>query len=134
MTGINISIIAHKLAVDPKVNPIKQKWRKFTSERNQIINEEVQESSEESYGSISEIPIIVSQYGCVMKKNGKWRVCIDYCDLNKSCPKDLFPLPHIDTMVDATAGHELLKFMDAFSGYNQIKMDPGDQEKTAFIN
>ena len=53
--------------------------------------------------------------------------------LNKACPKDSFPLPHIDMLVDATAGHELLSFMDAFSGYNQILMHPDDQEKTAFI-
>ena len=69
----------------------------------------------------------------VRKKNGKWRVCIDFTDLNKACPKDSFPLPHIDTMVDATAGHELLSFMDVYSGYNQILMHPADQEKTSFI-
>ena len=69
----------------------------------------------------------------VKKKNGKWRVCIDFSDLNKACPKDPFPLPHIDQMVDATAGFELLSFMDAFSGYNQILMHPNDQEKTAFV-
>ncbi|KAJ9536516.1 hypothetical protein OSB04_un000310 [Centaurea solstitialis] len=69
----------------------------------------------------------------VQKKNGKWRVCIDFTDLNKACPKDPFPLPHIDAMVDATAGHELLTFMDAYSGYNQILMHTEDQEKTAFM-
>ena len=60
-------------------------------------------------------------------------MCIDFTDLNKACPKDSFPLPHIDMLVDAMAGHELLSFMDAFSGYNQILMHPDDQEKTAFI-
>ena len=53
----------------------------------------------------------------VQKKNGKWRVCVDYTDLNKVCPKDPFPLPRIDSMVDATAGHEMLTFMDASSGF-----------------
>ena len=53
--------------------------------------------------------------------------------MNKACPKDSFPLPHIDMMVDATADHELLNFMDAFSGYNQILMHPEDQEKTFFV-
>ena len=67
------------------------------------------------------------------KKNDKWRVCIDFTDLNKACPKNSFPHPHIDMLVDATADHELLSFMDAFSGYNQILMHPDDQEKTAFI-
>ncbi|KAJ9543906.1 hypothetical protein OSB04_023613 [Centaurea solstitialis] len=69
----------------------------------------------------------------VQKKNGKWRVCIDFTDLNKACPKDPFSLSHIDAMVDATAGHELLTFMDAYSGYNQILMHTDDQEKTAFM-
>ncbi|KAI3678508.1 hypothetical protein L6452_37803 [Arctium lappa] len=69
----------------------------------------------------------------VQKKNGKWRVCIDFTDLNKACPKDPFPLPHIDSMVDATAGHELLTFMDAYSGYNQILMHSDDQKKIAFV-
>ena len=67
------------------------------------------------------------------KKNGKWRVRIDFTDLNKACPKDSFPLPHIDMLVDATAGQELVSFMDAFWGYNQILMHPVNQEKTAFI-
>ena len=69
----------------------------------------------------------------VKKANGKWRLCIDFTDISKACPKDNFPLPRIDLVVDATAGHELLSFMDAFSGYNQISMDPGDQENTSFI-
>lgn len=67
------------------------------------------------------------------KKNGKWRVCIDFTDLNKAFPKDSFPLPHIERLVEATVGHQLLSFMDAFSGYNQILMRPDDQEKMAFI-
>ena len=69
----------------------------------------------------------------VKKVNGKWRMCVDFMDLNKACPKDSFPLPMIDQLVDSTAGHKLLMFMDVFSGYNQIKMAEEDQEKTAFI-
>ena len=53
--------------------------------------------------------------------------------INKACPKDSYPLPHIDQLVDSTAGHKLLSFMDAFSGYNQIRMDEADQEKTSFV-
>ena len=59
----------------------------------------------------------------VKKANGKWRMCLDFANLNKACPKDSYPLPRIDTVVDSTAGHQLLSFMDAFSGYNQIKME-----------
>ena len=65
----------------------------------------------------------------VRKKNGKPRVCINFTDLNKAC----FPFPQIDMLVDATAGHELLRFMDAYSGYSQIMMHPDDQEKTSFF-
>ena len=60
-------------------------------------------------------------------------MCVNFTDLNKACPKDSFPLPRIDQLVDLTTGHKLLTFMDAFSGYNQKVMDEADQEKTSFI-
>ena len=69
----------------------------------------------------------------VKKASGKWRMCVDFTDLNKACPKDSFPLPRIDQLVDSTAGHKLLMIMDAFSGYNQIRLTKEDQKKTAFI-
>lgn len=69
----------------------------------------------------------------VPKSNGQWRMCIDFKDLNKAYPKDFFPLPKIDKMVDATARHELLTLMDAYSGYNQISRFSPDREKTSFI-
>ena len=69
----------------------------------------------------------------VKKANGKWRMCVDFTDLKKTCTKDSFPLSRIDQLVDSTVGHKLLTFMDAFSGYNQIKMTKEDQEKTTFI-
>jgi len=86
-------------------------------------------------GSIREVkyPNWLANPAVVKHKNGKWRVCIDFTDLNKVCPKDSFPLPLIDRLVEATAGHGLLSSMAAFSGYNQIVMRPNDQEKTAFI-
>ncbi|KAG9446513.1 hypothetical protein H6P81_012641 [Aristolochia fimbriata] len=68
----------------------------------------------------------------VKKKTGQIRVCVDFRDLNKACPKDYFPLPITELMVDATTGHEALSFMDGSSGYNQIRMDPKDEELTAF--
>ena len=69
----------------------------------------------------------------VKKANGKWRMCVDFTDLNKAFPKDSYPLPRIDQLVDSTAGYQLLSFINAFSGYNQIKMDETDQEKKSFI-
>ena len=69
----------------------------------------------------------------VKKSNRKWRMCIDFTYLNRACPKDSYPLPRIDTLVDSTGRHELPSFMDTFSSYNQIKMNEEDQEKTSFI-
>ena len=69
----------------------------------------------------------------VKKASEKWRVCVDFTNLNKACLKDSYPLPWIDTLVDSTARNQLLSFMDAFLGYNQIKMEEVDQEKTSFV-
>ena len=69
----------------------------------------------------------------VPKKDGKVRMCVDYRDLNRASPKDDFPLPHIDILVDNTAQHKVFSFMDGFSGYNQIKVAPEDMEKTTFV-
>ena len=69
----------------------------------------------------------------VKKANKKWRMYVDFTDLNKACPKDSYPLPRINTLVDSTARNQLLSFMDAFSSYNQIKMEKTDQEKTSFM-
>ena len=69
----------------------------------------------------------------VKKANGKLRMCVDFMDLNKAYPKDSYPFPLIDTLVDLTARHQLLSFMDAFSSYNQIIMEEADQEKTSFV-
>lgn len=68
----------------------------------------------------------------VQKKDGKVRMCVDYRDLNRASPKEDFPLPNIDILVDNTAGHGVFSLMDGFSGYNLIKMAEQDQEKTAF--
>ena len=80
-----------------------------------------------------EYPKWLANVVLVKKANGKWRLCIYFTDVNRACPKDSFPLPRINLIVDVTAGYELLSFMDAFSGYNQISMDLDDQEKTSFV-
>lgn len=69
----------------------------------------------------------------VWKTKDKWRMCVDFSNLNKACPNDSFPLPRMYQLVDATVGHKLLSLMDAYSGYNQIRMHPVDQESTSFI-
>ena len=69
----------------------------------------------------------------VKKASGKWMMCMDFTNLNKACPKDSYPFPGVDVLVDSTARHQLLSFMDAFLGYNQIRMHEADQEKTSFV-
>ena len=69
----------------------------------------------------------------VTKKDGKVCICVDYMDFNRASPKDDFPLPHIDVLVDNTAQHKVFYFMDGFSDYNKIKMAPEDMEKNTFV-
>ena len=69
----------------------------------------------------------------VKKKNGKWCVCVDFMDLNKACLKDPFSMPKIDQLVNATFGHPILSFLDAFQGYHQIALAPENKENTSFI-
>ena len=126
MPGIDPSIIVHKLNVNPDSSPIRQKKRVFAQERDKAVAEEVRKLLEA--GFIREVYYAdwLANVVMVRKNNGKWRMCVNFTDLNRACPKDSYPLPQIDTLVDSTARHELLSFMDAFSAYNQIKMKEED--------
>ena len=133
MLGISPRVIEHKLNVNPEKKPVQQKLRVFAPKRNQAIMNEINKLL--SAGFIREMyyPEWLANVDLVKKANGKWRMSMDFTDLNKACPKDSFPLPRINQLVDSIAGHKLLTFMDAFWGYNQIKMVEEDQEKTTFI-
>ena len=86
-------------------------------------------------GAIKEVfyPDWLANTVVVKKKSGKWRVCVDFTDLNKTCPKDPFPMLKIDQLVDATVGHPRMSFLDAFQDYHQIPLALDNQEKTAFV-
>ena len=87
-------------------------------------------------GAIEEVffyPEWLANTVVVKKKSGKWRVCVDFMDLNKACPKDPFPMPKIDQLVDAPIGHPRMSFLDAFQGYHQIPLALDDQKKIAFV-
>ena len=133
MGGIYPTVITHRLNTSQSFKPVKQKRRSFAAERQKAINKEVGKLLQA--GAIKEVeyPERLANVVFVKKSNGKWRLCIDFTDINKACPKDNFPLPRIDLIVDAIAGHELLSFMHAFSDYKQISMDPDDQENTLFV-
>ncbi|XP_013725779.1 uncharacterized protein LOC106429577 [Brassica napus] len=128
--GIDPAITTHELNVDPTFKPIRQKRRKLGPDRSNAVNKEVDRLL--GAGSIAEVryPEWLANPVVIKKKNG---TAILSPDLNKACPKDSYPLPNIDLLVESTAGNEMLTFMDAFSGYNQIMMHPDDREKTAFI-
>ncbi|RVX04167.1 Transposon Ty3-I Gag-Pol polyprotein [Vitis vinifera] len=98
-----------------------------------IVKEEIQKQLSVGFISVVEVSRWLSNVVPVPKKDGKVRVCVDFRDLNKASPKDDFPLPHIDLLVDGTAGHSMLSFMDGFSGYNQILMASEDMEKTPLL-
>ena len=95
--------------------------------------EEIQKQLSVGFLSMVEYPEWLAKVVHVPKKDGKVRVCVDFRDLNKVSPKDDFPLPHIDKLVDSTAGHSMLSFMDRFFGDNQILMALEDMEKTYLL-
>ena len=99
-----------------------QKRRCFNQKRYKAINGEVEKLLKVGFIQKVNYSEWISNVGLVKKTNGKWRMYVDFTDLNKACQKNSFPLPKIDQLVDSTVGHGLLSFMDAFSGYNQIPM------------
>ncbi|KAK4410120.1 Transposon Ty3-G Gag-Pol polyprotein [Sesamum angolense] len=128
---ISPDVITHKLSVNPSAKPIKQKKRMFGAERSQATKEEVDKMLQAGYIRPVQYPEWLANVVLVPKLNGKWRLCIDFTDSNKVCPKDPFPLPRIDILVDSTSGCEMLSFLDAYQGYNQIPLAPEDQKKRA---
>ncbi|KAM2040080.1 hypothetical protein ACFX16_034059 [Malus domestica] len=142
MPGISPDIICHRLSIDPKAKPVRQKRRSYDTKRYKAMKAEVEKLK--GIGFVREVnyPTWVANIVLVKKNPTKeslllqkvlWRMCVDYTDLNKGCLKDNFPLPLIDRFIDSTAGCELLSFMDAYSGYNQILMNPPNQEHITFI-
>ena len=97
----------------------------FAQERDKVIAEEVQKLLEANF--IREVYYLdwLANVVMVKKTNEKWRMCVNFTNLNRACPKDSYSFSRIDTLVDLTMRHQLLSFMDAFLGYNQIKMEKG---------
>ena len=119
MPGIDPKMACHKLHVDPAAKPVIQKRRHFAPERVAIIEAEIDKLLEAGFIEKVAHSAWLANVVLVMKnEKGKWRVCVDYTDLNKACPKDPYPVPRIDLLVDSTSGNQLLSFLDAYSGYN----------------
>jgi hypothetical protein len=133
MPGIPREVIEHHLKIHPDARPVRQKPCKQSIERQNFIREQVRKLLQA--GFIEEVyhPVWLANPVVVPKANGKLRMCIDYTNLNKACPKDPYPLPRIDQIVDSTSGCDLLSFIDAYSGFHQIKMARDDRKHTAFV-
>ena len=110
--AVNPEFIVHKLNVDPSFPPKKQKSRRASKEHVDAVNLEVQRLKEARVIREIFFPRWLVNTIVVKKKNGKWRVYVDFTDLNKACPKDPFPMPKIDQLVDATYGHLRISFLD----------------------
>ncbi|GAA0184006.1 hypothetical protein LIER_31320 [Lithospermum erythrorhizon] len=133
MPGIDISVALHKLHVDFMYVPIKQKKRTFNDEKNQAVRAKVELLLKANAIHELQFPKWIANVVLVKKPNGTWRMCTDFTNLNKACPKDFYPLPCLGRLVDGSAGHKVFDFMDASRGYHQIKMYSKDEEKTDFI-
>ena len=132
--GIDPDFIWHHLNVNPSITLKKQSPRRRPSrEHAKAIRGEVMKLKRA--GAIKEVFYLewLANTVVVKKKNEKWRVCVDFMDLNKACPKDPFPMPRIDQLVDAITGHPWMSFLDAFQGYHQIPLALEDQEKITFV-
>jgi len=133
MPGIDPDFLCHRLTMDTKVRPVCQRRRKLNEERRLVIQEEMKKLLNVSQIKEIQYPKWLANVVLVKKANGKWRMCVDFTNLNKVCPKDSYPLPSINALVDSASGCRMLSFLDAFSGYNQIKMYPRDECKTTFM-
>ena len=133
MLGVPRGLAEHRLRLDPKVKPVKENLRRSSVKKCEAIGEEIARLLAAEF--IREVfhsewlanPVLVP------KKDKSCRMCIDFKHLNQACTKDHFPLPHIDQKVDSTTGCECMSFLDAYSGYHQIRMYGPDEIKTAFI-
>ena len=133
MPGIDPSVACHHLTVHPSASAVAQRRRRQSPEKSEAAEKAVKDLLEANFISEAKYTTWLSNIVLVKKSNGKWRMCVDYTDLNRACPKDAYPLPNIDMLVDNSAGFKLLSFMDAYSGYNQIPMADEDKKKTAFM-
>ena len=133
MLEIDPKFMSHQLSVFLRARPVAPERRRMSQDKALTVQEQFQSILD--VGFIREIvyPTWLSNVIMVKKSNGKWRMCVDYSDLNKACPKDPYLLPSIDGLVDAASEYRFLSFMNAYLWYNQIPIHLCDKEKTTFI-
>ena len=131
--GVDPNFTYHHLNVNSSITPRKQPPRSSSKEHSDAVKEKVVKLK--CARAIKEMFYLewLANTVVVKKKNKKWRVCVDFTDLNKACPKDPFSIARIDQSVDAMVGHPWMSFLNAFQGYHQIPLALADQEKTVFV-
>ena len=132
MPGLDPGLVVHALNMDPGVKPVIQPTRVFHTDVETQITQEVKKLLAAGFIKPIQHPKWLSNVAPIKKKNGQIYCCVDFHNLNKACPKDEFPLPNIDLLIDSAAGSSMFSFMDGYSGYNQIRMAAKNAEKTAF--
>jgi hypothetical protein len=132
LQGVDRDIIEHTLETDEKITLKKQKLRKMSEEKVKAVEAEVQRLQDAKV-IIEVMPVWLANTVPVKKKNGEWRMCVDFTDLKKACKKDDFPLERLDKIVDDAANSKMLSLLDMLSGYHQITVRREDEEKTSFI-
>jgi hypothetical protein len=133
MPGIPKEVIEHHLKINPDAKLVSQKPQRQSVERQDFIRKEVRKLLDANFIEEVHHPVWLANPVIVLKANGKLRMCIDYTSLNKACPKDPYPLPRIDQIVDSTSECDLLSFLDAYSSFHQIQMSRQDRKHTAFV-
>jgi len=133
LSCVDPQVPVQKLSIHKEARYVSQKKRKLGDKRRLAVKVEVEKLLDVGFIAEAHYMTWLANVVLVKKASGKWWICVDYTDLNKACPKDLYPLPSIDRLVDSAAGNKVLNFLDAYSGYNQIPMAPSDMIKTAFI-
>jgi hypothetical protein len=130
MLGIDPEIVIHEIKTYPDAKPVQQRLRPVHPRKVAAIKLEVEKLLKAGFIYSVALTDWVSNLVPIDKKQGTIRVCVDYRDINKACPKDNFPTPFVDQIVNDCAGSEIFSLMDGFSGYNQINIVPEDQHKT----
>jgi hypothetical protein len=133
LQGVDKDIIEHALETDERIFTKKQKLRKMSKEKVKAVEAEVQRLQDAKVIREVKYPVWLANTVPVEKKNGIWRMCVDFTDLNKACKKNDFPLERVHKIVDDAANSEMISLLDMFSGYHHIRVCKEDEEKTSFI-
>jgi hypothetical protein len=132
MPGLDRSIIKHQLHLKKGFRPFQQQAHQIRTEVLEEVKKEIEKILETGFIRPCRYAELISSIVPIQKKDDRWRVCVDFRDLNRATPKDEYPMPVVETLINTTTGNKILRFMNGNAGYNQIFMAPEDIHKTAF--